>query len=225
MKLAVLLITYDRIEDVKISMKLIRKLWSQEKDLQDIDIYHAYNGEFKNYPKKYLENKLIRRPNPGHYQGAADLINAGIKEILNSQKNYDYVFIMSGDVWLIKPKNLTQILKTMSIKNYQMATSLWPDLFFIPRYFSSEFFIIAPTLAQKIFPLSLKKPFLSLPLVEQALTKSVLKHLSPLKVYLLPGRRIVWGLNRHYSPSLGYFSHHSLSQKLSLWNQNKVSFI
>lgn len=216
MKLAVLLITYDRIKDVKISMKLIRDLWSREEELQNIDIYHAYNGEFKNYPKKFLEDKLIRRPNPGHYQGAANLINTGIKEILESKKNYDYVFVMSGDVWLIKPKILVNVLKTMTNQKYQFATSLWPDLFFIPRYFASEFFIITPKLAQKVFPLRLNKPLFTLPLVEQALTKSVLDHAALKDIYLLPGRRLVWGFNRHYSPSLGYLSHHNLPHKLSL---------
>lgn len=214
--LAVLLITHHRTEDVKISMKLIREVWSQEKDLQDVDIYHAYNGEFRKYPKKSLENKLIRRPNPGHYAGAADLINSGIKEILRSKKNYDYVFVMSGDVWLIKPKILVNVLKTMTSKKYQFATSLWPDLFFILRYFASEFFIITPKLAKKVFPLHLNKPFLTLPLVEQALTHQVLYNTHRQSVYLLLGRRFNYGLNRFYSPLLGYLSHHNLPQKLSL---------
>lgn len=197
-------------------MKLIRDFWSLEEELQNIDIYHAYNGESKKYPKKFLEDKLIRRPNPGHYAGAADLINNGIKEILESNSNYDYVFVMSSDVWLIKPKVLVKILETMSSKNYQFATSLWPDLFFIPRYFASEFFIITPKLAQKIFPLHLYKPLLTLPLVEQALAGHVLSHATLKEIYLLPGRRLVWGFNRHYSPTLGYLSHHNLPQKLSL---------
>lgn len=197
-------------------MKLIRDFWSLEEELQNIDIYHAYNGESKKYPKKFLEDKLIRRPNLGHYAGAADLINNGIKEILESNNNYDYVFVMSGDVWLIKPKVLVKILDTITSKNYQFATSLWPDLFFIPRYFASEFFIITPKLAQKIFPLHLNKPLLTLPLVEQALTEHVLSHATLKEIYLLPGRRLVWGFNRHYSPTLGYLSHHNLSQKILL---------
>lgn len=209
-------------------MKLIRDFWSLEEELQKIDIYHAYNGESKKYPKKFLEDKLIRRPNLGHYAGAADLINTGIETILNSAsvipslsrdpflKKYDYILVMSGDVWLIKPKVLVKILDTITSKNYQFATSLWPDLFFIPRYFASEFFIITPKLAQKIFPLHLNKPLLTLPLVEQALTEHVLSHATLKEIYLLPGRRLVWGFNRHYSPTLGYLSHHNLSQKILL---------
>lgn len=216
MKLAVLLISHNRIKDVKISMKIIRHLWSKEKDLNQIDILHCYNGDPDKYPRKYLEDKLIRRPNLGHFQGATDLINTGLKEILDSKKNYKYVFVMSGDVWLVKPKVLVKILKTMTSKNHQLATSLWPDLFFIPHFFATEFFIITPSLAKKVFPLKIKPPFFTTPRVEEALTNSVLNHLSFNQVYLLPGRKLFWGFNRHYSPKLGYLSHHDLVTKQKL---------
>lgn len=242
MKLAVLLITHNRIDDVKVSMEIVRRIWSKSPLLKNVEIYHAYNGEKENYPHKYLEDVLIYRPNLGHYFGAADLLDAGFSAISSSGKNYDYIFALSGDVWLTKPEKIEEILKKMKYKKYQLAATLWPNTFFIPTLFATEFFIITQELAEKAFPLRLEKffpnrkrdlifrkiteriPVMTIPLVEICFTSKVLSALQKRfwsfnwlnEVMLIPGRKVYFGTNRMYSKELGYFSHHDFDKKIKL---------
>lgn len=154
LKIAVLLVTHNRIVDAKIAMEIIKNIWPIETVLKSTDIYHAYNGDMDKYPKKYLEKKLIRRVNMGHFEGAGDLIDNGIKAIFESKIMYDFIMVMSGDVWLIKPKKIAKLIQQMVKNDYLLAGTLWPSFYFVPKYLATEFFIIQPKLAKKIFPLN-----------------------------------------------------------------------
>ncbi|MDO8497809.1 MAG: hypothetical protein Q7S61_04670 [bacterium] len=247
MHIAVLQISHDHIQHTKIGMKLMTQLWKTEPLLQNIDIFHAYNGLHDLYPTPYLEKKIIRRENLGHYDGAADLMDAGVAEILSSSKKYDYILVMSGDVWLIKPDVIAHILQIMESKKYLLTATLWPNTFFLPTFFGTEFFIISTDLARNIFPLKLayffksrlvdtffshlfkSLPVLTVPKVEICFTHKVLSELKTTfwsfgwkkSVYLLPGREVFFGSNRYYSPKLGYLSHHDMNEKMKLTEQNQ----
>ncbi len=108
--------TYNRVIDAKVQMELVRNLWHKEKILKNITIYHLFNGKKEWYPKKHLENFLIRCKNPGFYEGAGLLIDTGIEKILKSKKKFDFIIVSSADVWLIKPVLLAKILKQMDKK-------------------------------------------------------------------------------------------------------------
>lgn len=247
MKLAVLLISHDRIVDTKIGMELITHLWKSHPLLKSIDIFHAYNGPHALYPQVYLEKKIVRRKNLGHHHGAADLIDAGMAMILNSSKKYDYIFVMSGDTWLIKPEVIAHIIRSMKLKKILLAATLWPSAFLIPNHFATEFFIISGKFAKKIFPLNLVDFFKSRPIdnslynllqalrivivpkVEFCFTHKILAGLNVSFwsfhwrkfVCLFPGRQMYYGFNRFYSPKMGYMSHHDLKQKIQLVYKEK----
>lgn len=240
--IAVIIITHNRLIDAKISMELIRHHWSKQPLLKHLDIYHIYNGQKQLHKTKYLEDVLIYRDNVGHYKGAADLIDSGMTAIFKSKKIYEHIIVLSSDVFLIKPDRLVKIITRMKKMDYQLSTSLWPSLFIIPKYFSTEFFVISYKLAKKVFPLNLsgflKKrkidlflsrlvrdiPIITVPEVELCFTTKVLKILHEsywsfkwLKcIFLLPGREIMWGINRFHTVKLGYFSHHDLNKKIKL---------
>ena len=236
MKIAVLQTSYKRIRDTKIGMRIIREVWPQVPTLQNVDIYHANNAPDHEYPQKYLENFLIRRPTMTHYEGAADLIDAGVNAILQHEEKYDFILVMSGDVWLVKPQEIENILLKMHSKNVSFASSLWPNLLFMPTLFSTEFFIITPNLARNVFPLNLhsffsrrhvanflysltlRVPVLTLPKVEVCFTEKVKNAVQKDQSswMLIPGRRVNIGVNRFYSPKLGYLSHHDLNEKIAL---------
>jgi len=110
MKLGYLIYTFDRVWDARIQMEIVRSLW--EKTFGKVYLVHAYNGKKKWYPKKYLEDKLIRQNNPGHYEGAANLIDAGMKELL--KHNLDWLVISASDTWLIKPGYIQGKIKRMA---------------------------------------------------------------------------------------------------------------
>lgn len=109
MKIGYLVYTFDRVLDARIQMEIVRSLW--EKKFGKIYLVHAYNGKKDWYPEKYLEDKLIRQNNPGHYEGASDLIDAGVKELL--KKKLDWLVISASDTWLIKPEYVQGKIKEM----------------------------------------------------------------------------------------------------------------
>jgi len=220
MKLALAILTYNRVFDARAQMKIVKKLWAREKRLRDIAIYHLYNGKKSWYPQKYLENCLIRTSNPGHYEGANLLLNLAAKEILKNEK-IDYILFTSADVWLVKPQEISKIIEKMEREHFSLATSLW----FLPKAYATEFFIIKANFAKKVFPFNIKEHrekhnllnflmnyFPLLPIVEMAFCERVKQENG--RVMLIPGRRFVgYFYNRYFSKKLGFLSHHNLNEK------------
>lgn len=127
--IGVLMYTYNRVDDAKINMEIIRNVWQKTNYFDDVKIVHAYNGKKEWYPKKYLENDLVIIKNSWHFQGAADLIDAGIKKFKKKYKETDYVIVLASDTWLVKPVYVENLLKKMKNNNLYLATCSWgnPD--------------------------------------------------------------------------------------------------
>lgn len=106
-------------------MDIIRNVWKKSKHLEDIKIIHSFNGQKDWYPKKYLENDLVIKKNSWHFQGASDLIDAGIRTFQKKYKNIDYVIVLASDTWLIKPAYIENILNKMKKDNMCLATCSW----------------------------------------------------------------------------------------------------
>lgn len=123
-KIGVVIYTYDRVDDVKINMEIIRSLWSKLPIFSDATIVHAYDGQKSWYSKKYLENFLVRMKNPGHFQGASDLIDAGMK-ILIQKKDIDYAVVLAADTWLLNPEYIANAIGRMREKDLYLATCPW----------------------------------------------------------------------------------------------------
>lgn len=123
--IGVLIYTYNRVDDAKINMEIIRNVWKKSKHFNDVKIVHAFNGDKKWYPKKYLENELISIKNSWHFQGAADLIDIGIKTFQKKYKSVDYVIILASDTRLIKPSYIENILNKMKKDNLYLAACPW----------------------------------------------------------------------------------------------------
>lgn len=124
-KIGFLIYTFDRVEDAKINQKIIRELWGKSHLFADITIVHAFNGPKKIYPEKYLEDDLVTIENSGHYQGAAELIDAGIKTFQKNYSDLDYVIVLAADTWVVKPHFVDNILYEMAEKNQTIASCAW----------------------------------------------------------------------------------------------------
>lgn len=124
-KIGFLIYTYNRTDDAKINMEIIRTVWQESNLFSDIKIVHSYNGDKEWYPKKYLEDDLVCIKNPGHFQGAAELIDAGIKLFASKYPNVKYVIVVASDTWNVKPKYVYEILNKMKQKDYYWATCSW----------------------------------------------------------------------------------------------------
>jgi len=166
MKLGYLIYTFDRVWDARIQMEIVRSLW--EKVFGKIYLIHAYNGKKSWYPEKYLEDKLIRQNNPGHYEGAANLIDAGIRELL--KQKFDWLIVSAADTWLIKPKYIQNKIKKMEADDNVFFACPWgTPTRNNPRELgiSADFFILKADWEKKnkMFPArygSFKKKYLDL---------------------------------------------------------------
>lgn len=123
--IGVLIYTYNRTDDAKINMEIIRNVWEESKHFEDIKIVHAFNGEKNWYKKKYLEDDLVVVKNTWHFQGASDLIDAGIKMFQNKYKNIEYVIVLAADTWLIKPSYVKSLLNEMKKNDLYLSTCSW----------------------------------------------------------------------------------------------------
>ena len=123
--LGFLIYTYNKVDDARINMELVRSLWHQSQLFQNIIIVHAYNGDRSWYSTKYLEDKLINLHNSGHYQGAAELIDAGIKVFEEQYAYVNYVVVLASDTWLVNPCYVAEILKSMQDNRLRLATCAW----------------------------------------------------------------------------------------------------
>lgn len=121
-KIGVLIYTHNRVDDARINMEIIRNVWEKFGHFDDVEVVHAFNGKKEWYSKKYLENELVVNKNSWHFQGASDLIDAGIKKFKN---NVDYVIVLASDTWLIDPVYLKNLLTKMDKKKSYLATCSW----------------------------------------------------------------------------------------------------
>jgi hypothetical protein len=121
-KIGVLIYTYNRVDDARINMEIIRNVWEKSKHFEDVEIVHAFNGKKKWYSKKYLENKLVAIKNSWHFQGAADLIDAGMRKF---KEDVDYVIVLASDTWLIDPAYVKNLLEKMAKEKLYLATCSW----------------------------------------------------------------------------------------------------
>jgi hypothetical protein len=124
-KIGVLIYTYNRVDDAKINMEIIRNVWEKSKYFEDVEIIHSFNGKKEWYSKKYLENDLIITKNSWHFQGASDLIDVGIRMFQRKHKKIDYVIVLASDTWLIKPAYVQSLLERMKKDNLYLATCPW----------------------------------------------------------------------------------------------------
>jgi hypothetical protein len=121
-KIGVLIYTHNRVDDAKINIEIIRNVWQKSSYFKNIKIVHSFNGQKEWYSKKYLEDDLVISKNTWHFQGASDLIDAGINKF---EKNIDYVIVLASDTWLINPPYVENLLEKMEKSELYLATCAW----------------------------------------------------------------------------------------------------
>ncbi|MBI4036211.1 hypothetical protein HY383_04640 [Candidatus Daviesbacteria bacterium] len=217
LKIASIIVTYNRVKEAKAQMDIIRELWQPR--FESIDIYHEFNGRRNWYREKYKEDFLHYHKKMAHFFGAGYMLNQGIHHVLTSSKKYDYIIVTSADTWFYDPIKLKRMILTCHKKKIQLTTSLWMGI-----VLGTEFFIITPELAKKVFPIKFihtinKYQFINwvrpgkIALFETLFTLRVMRVLkNPNKIYLIPGRRTVWPRNRYWSANF-YASHHDRAQR------------
>ena len=103
-QIAVLVYTYNKIHDARINMEIIRNQWVTNPMLREIILVHAFNGQKEWWPEKYLEDELIYLDNPGHFTGAALLMDEGLKLISVKYPNINHGIVLAADTWMVQPE-------------------------------------------------------------------------------------------------------------------------
>lgn len=138
-----LIYSYNHLDDARIQQEISKNFYS--KFFNGVYVVHSHNGKKFFAYQEYLEDKLIKIKNKGHFAGAADLINKGIDYFnKNKIKNLKYVLVTAADTWMLDVSFLKSIIKRMEKEKKVLAVSSWGTVVYPEkiRGFSSDFFII-----------------------------------------------------------------------------------
>lgn len=133
-KVGVLIYTYNRTDDARVNMEIIRNVWGKRELLNGVVIVHTFNGQQEWWPEKYLEDELLYCDNPGHFGGAEILIDEGVRAFQEKHTDVDYVIVLASDTWLVKPEYIEKIILGMQNEGKYLAVCAWgskkePDMF------------------------------------------------------------------------------------------------
>ncbi|HLD17535.1 MAG TPA: hypothetical protein VJB99_00485 [Patescibacteria group bacterium] len=150
-----LIYNYQHLDDVRIQQEISKGLYAPHFDGNYL--VHAYNGKPEFGYKKYLEDRLIRIPNRGHYRGAVELINAGLAVFLEMRRGPRYVLVTAADTWVLNVDFFAGLVREMEQGGKVLAASSWgravsPEK---PSGFSTDFFLLDLEWNRKakVFPL------------------------------------------------------------------------
>ena len=124
-KLGVLLYTFNRVDDARINLEIIRNTWKRIPLLREVTVVHAFNGKTEWWPDMYLEDELCRTDNPGHFAGAELLLNSGMEVFTDKYPDVTHVLILAADTWCVRPEYIERIVQEMRTSGAYLATSAW----------------------------------------------------------------------------------------------------
>jgi hypothetical protein len=141
-RIGCLVYTHNRVDDARVQMRVLQEIWAPA--FKSLCIVHAFNGEHDWWPEKQGEDQLLRRENTGHYQGAADLVDAGIKQ-LETIGGCDYYIVLAADTWFLNPRVIGYWLTCMEEQRKTFAAAPWGNPYNANMFdlgLSGDFFII-----------------------------------------------------------------------------------
>lgn len=125
-KIAVLIRVYDRVEDLKYNLQIIRQTWTKF----DYHIIVVSNG----YPDGYkidadsirnMDSFIALEHNAGHKKGNSQLLLEGVKSI---PVDCDYTIILEADTWLYTDKIIKEYVEFLEeAPNVVWASADWYD--------------------------------------------------------------------------------------------------
>ena len=128
MKIAVLLRVYNRIEDLKICVELIRKNWIIH-DYYVIIVTNGVNDGFiiSDETAKKADFVYTLDDNVGHFSGNSQLLISGINII---PSDCDYTIILEADTWLFSDKIISKYITLLQNKPAVWASAEWLDKYY-----------------------------------------------------------------------------------------------
>ena len=125
-RIAVIIRVYDRIEDLKYNLQIIKQTWTEF----DYHIIVVTNG----YPDGYIidaesimfiDNFIVLEHNAGHKKGSSQLLLEGQKCI---PPNCDYTIILEADTWIYTDRIIKEYVEFMEeASGVVWASADWYD--------------------------------------------------------------------------------------------------
>lgn len=126
MKTAILIRVYNRIEDLKYNLQIIRDTWKEN----DYYIIVVSNGRHKGYviPEeslKLIDKLVVLEENAGHRKGNSQLLLEGAKYI---PSDCEYTLILEADTWMYGDSIISKYINILSqSKDTVWASADWYD--------------------------------------------------------------------------------------------------
>lgn len=138
MKIAVLIRVYDRIEDLKYNLQIIRNTWKEN----DYYVIVVSNGKEKGFEIKpqflpLIDKLVILDQNAGHSKGNSQLLMEGANYIPD---DCDFTLILEADTWVYTDAIITKYTHLLSIS----PTTVWASADWYDKYYAlaTDFAII-----------------------------------------------------------------------------------
>lgn len=124
-KIAVLIRVYDRIEDLRYNLDIIKNTWTEN----DYYVIVVSNGKTKGYviPDELtskIDKLVILETNKGHLKGNSQLLHEGVNYIPH---DCNYTLILEADTWLYKDRLISKYVKILSESDVVWASADWYD--------------------------------------------------------------------------------------------------
>ncbi len=125
-KVAILIRVYDRVEDLKYNLQIIKKTWSRF-DYHIIVVSNGYPNGYKIDAQSVaqVDSFVALEHNAGHRKGNSQLLLEGVKSI---PADCDYTIILEADTWMYTDKVIEEYIEFMEeAPNVVWASADWYD--------------------------------------------------------------------------------------------------
>lgn len=130
MKLAILIRVYDRVEDLKYNLQIIRDTWKENKYFIIVVSNGKKNGyEITHESLSLIDKLVVLEENAGHRKGNSQLLEEGIKYIPD---DCEYTLILEADTWFYGDSIISKYTKLLS----QNADAVWASADWYDKYYA-----------------------------------------------------------------------------------------
>ena len=126
--ITILIRVYDRVEDLKYNLRLIRETWKSP--LFQYYIIVVSNGYPKGYviddeTKQFIDKLIVLEQNSGHKKGNSQLLLEGTKYV---PADSTYTIILEADTWIYEDHIITKYIKLLETQqDVVWASADWYD--------------------------------------------------------------------------------------------------
>ncbi len=129
MKIAILIRVYDRVEDLKYNLQIIRETW-KENNYYIIVVSNGTNDGYEIFDESesLIDKLVVLGDNAGHRKGNSQLLLEGIKYL---PEDCEYTLILEADTWMYGDSIISKYTRLLSFSaDIVWASADWYDKYY-----------------------------------------------------------------------------------------------